>query len=261
MNRSTSRQVGGVLFVFVGFGCARAADPPAVATRPGNDWPRPRVSERAEERAAMVRRQIASGYDRQPVKDPRVLEAMRNVPRHLFVPEAYQVEAYADSPLPIGERQTISQPYIVALMTELLELKPTDKVLEIGTGSGYQAAVLSELTPHVYSIEIVKPLADQAIERFKKLGYATVMAKHGDGYQGWKEYAPFDAIIVTCDAEHLPPPLWEQLKPGGRIAVPMGEPYGIQHLMLITKTPEGKRVTKRVLGVRFVPMTGEIEKR
>ncbi len=205
----------------------------------------------------MVRDQIAKPrWDRRkPVKQKEVLAAMEAVPRHAFVTQRYQDQAYHDSPLPIDHGQTISQPYIVALMTELLELTPKKKVLEIGTGSGYQAAVLAHLTPHVYSIEIVEPLAKRAGETLKAQGYKDVKTRQGDGYFGWEEAGPFDVIIVTCAAGHLPPPLWKQLKPGGRIVVPIGGPYEVQRLVLITKTEEGKRKSKSILPVRFVPLT------
>jgi protein-L-isoaspartate(D-aspartate) O-methyltransferase len=207
----------------------------------------------------MVRVQIAEPHDgRRAVKDEAVLEAMRQVPRHAFVPEARRGDAYDDTPLPIGHGQTISQPYIVALMTELLELKPDARVLEIGTGSGYQAAVLAQLTPHVYSIEIVAPLAERAAKTLEQQQYRDVTCRSGDGYFGWAEHAPFDAVIVTCAAGHLPPPLWDQLKPGGRIVIPIGGPYELQRLIVVTKTADGKRRSQTIIPVAFVPMTGEI---
>ncbi|MHC4066771.1 MAG: protein-L-isoaspartate(D-aspartate) O-methyltransferase, partial [Planctomycetota bacterium] len=173
----------------------------------------------------MVRDQIEHPrFGGMAVTDQRVLEAMRHCPRHAFVPKLRRGQAYADSPLPIGHGQTISQPYMVAIMTELLELTPETKVLEIGTGSGYQAAVLAHLTPQVYTIEIIEPLAKRAQKVLRQQQYTEVNCRHADGYFGWKEEAPFDAIIVTCAAGHLPPPLWEQLKPGGRIVIPIGGP-------------------------------------
>ena len=218
----------------------------------------PAASERVEERERMVRQQIEQPYDgRTPVRSPVVLEAMRLCPRHAFVPWLRRSEAYTDWPLPIGHGQTISQPYIVAIMTELLELTPESKVLEIGTGSGYQAAVLAHLTPHVYTIEIVEALAKRATKTLAEQGYTEVHCRHGDGYLGWPEEAPFDAIMATCAADKLPPPLWEQLKPGGRIVAPLGGVDEIQRLVVMTKTPEGKRKELTVMAVRFVPLTRE----
>ncbi|MBN1490364.1 MAG: protein-L-isoaspartate(D-aspartate) O-methyltransferase [Phycisphaerae bacterium] len=209
----------------------------------------------------MVRRQIASPRDgRIAVRDERVLEAMREVPRHLFVPSALADDAYTDRPLPIGHGQTISQPYIVALMTEALQLKSGDKVFEVGTGSGYQAAVLAELTPHVYTVEIVEPLAERTIKLFKRLGYSTIHARAGDGYEGWPEAAPFDAMIVTCAASKVPEPLWQQLKPGGRIVIPVGEAGWTQQLTIVSKTADGQRRDDSIIPCVFVPMTGKIQK-
>ncbi len=215
-------------------------------------------AERAEERAAMVERQIASSPDgREPVRDGRVLGAMRAVPRHRFVPEDLRAYAYDDGPLPIGHGQTISQPYIVALMTELLgPPAPGAKVLEIGTGSGYQAAVLAELGARVFTIEIVEALARSAERALRAAGYGAVRVRCADGYYGWPEEAPFDGIIVTCAAGHLPPPLWEQLAPGGRIVIPIGGPYEVQRLVVIEKDREGRRASRSVTAVRFVPMVG-----
>jgi protein-L-isoaspartate(D-aspartate) O-methyltransferase len=204
------------------------------------------------ERKRMVDEQIA----RRGVRDPQVLAAMRTVPREEFVPESYRKYAHADEPLPIGEGQTISQPYIVALMTETLHIGKDSKVLEIGTGSGYQAAVLAEIAREVYSIEIIESLAMRAKETLERLGYENVHVKAGDGYRGWPEHAPFDAIIVTAAPDHVPQPLVEQLKVGGRMSIPIGEIY--QELMVITKTDSGI-VKKEVLPVRFVPMTGEAQ--
>ncbi len=215
------------------------------------------AAERAEERARMVEAQIARPRDgRRPVEDPRVLAAMRAVPRHAFVPEALRRRAYEGSPLPIGLGQTISQPYIVALMTELLKLDPDDRVLEIGTGSGYQAAILAHLTPHVYTMEIVEPLHESARRALLGQGYDRVRARPGDGYYGWPEHAPYDAIIVTCASGHLPAPLWEQLAPGGRIVIPLGSPYEVQRLVVMTREPDGSRRSRTVTSVSFVPMTG-----
>ncbi|MCX7918784.1 MAG: protein-L-isoaspartate(D-aspartate) O-methyltransferase [bacterium] len=186
------------------------------------------------------------------IQDTTVLAVMRKVPRHLFVPEKYRAEAYNDYPLPIGEGQTISQPYIVALMTESLKLKPQEKVLEIGTGSGYQAAVLAEITKNVYTIEILPSLATTAAKRLTELGYTSVKVKCGDGYQGWKEYAPFDAIIVTCAPEDIPKALVDQLKDGGRMVIPVGE-IPNQMLYLVEKR-KGTVVRKGIIPVLFVPM-------
>jgi len=219
----------------------------------------PAAGELVAERERMVRETIEVPSDgRSRVAHSGVLDAMRAVPRHAFVPDDQRPRAYADSPLPIGHGQTISQPYIVALMTELLELTPQSKVLEIGTGSGYQAAVLAHLTPSVYSIEIIMPLAELAGRTLRDQGYSEVRFRQGDGYFGWKEEAPFDAIIVTCAAGHLPPPLWEQLKPGGRIVIPIGGPFEVQRLVVVTKTPDGQRQSKTVTSVSFVPMTGDL---
>lgn len=194
---------------------------------------------------------------RTAVTDEAVVAAMRAVPRHVFMPANVRHRAYADLPVPIGHGQTISQPYIVALMTEQLELSSESKVLEIGTGSGYQAAVLAHLTPHVYTVEIIKPLAERAARTLTEQGYASVQTRRADGYFGWAEHAPYDAVIVTCAAGHLPPPLWEQLKPGGRIVIPIGGPHEVQRLVLLTKTPEGKRRSRTITAVRFVPLTRE----
>jgi protein-L-isoaspartate(D-aspartate) O-methyltransferase len=206
-------------------------------------------------REAMVQEQISHPPDyRDPVKDPSVLDAMRSVPRHLFVPSPEVSLAYGDFPLPIGYGQTISQPYIVALMTEMLELKPEHKVLEIGTGSGYQAAILSSLVKEVYTIEIIKPLALQAEERLKKLHYLNVQVKLGDGYYGWEKHAPFDRIIVTCATTFVPPPLLKQLKPGGKMCIPVGGLYTVQYLTMVEKSKEGSITMRKTLPVRFVPL-------
>lgn len=200
-----------------------------------------------KEAEKMVNRQIIA----RGVIDNNVIRVMKNTPRHLFVPETSVNLAYEDHPLSIGEGQTISQPYIVAIMTELLVLKGNEKVLEIGTGSGYQAAVLSQLVDSCFSIELIKPLADQAGDRLKRLGYNNVVVKCDDGYKGWEEYAPFDCIIITAAPEEVPPKLVEQLKIGGRMVVPVGR-Y-VQELLLITKNKKGLS-TKTIIPVRFVPM-------
>jgi protein-L-isoaspartate(D-aspartate) O-methyltransferase len=207
------------------------------------------------ERNEMVRKQLA-GRD---ITALQVLDAMKAVPRHLFVDPRYRSQAYADHPLPIDEGQTISQPYIVALMTQYLDLKKGEKVLEIGTGSGYQAAVCAQITDTVYSIEIKEKLAKTAREKLIDLDYNSIQVKHDDGYFGWEEHAPFDAIIVTCAANHIPPPLLNQLKEGGRLIIPLGSTLYYQTLTLVTKV-KGKPTVKHVLGVRFVPMTGEAQK-
>ena len=208
--------------------------------------------DRLEERMDMVKYQIRD----RGVADARVLRAMEHVPRHEFVPGDYVDQAYADHPLPIGHGQTISQPYIVALMTELLDLKETDRVLEIGTGSGYQAAILSEIVAEVYTVEIVEPLATEAEERLERLGYKNVHVLYADGYYGWEEHAPYDAIIVTCAPDHIPQPLVQQLAEGGSLVIPVGPPGGYQTLWQITR--QGQEIKKRnVTGVLFVPLTGE----
>jgi protein-L-isoaspartate(D-aspartate) O-methyltransferase len=202
----------------------------------------------------MKEEMVATQIRARGIKDEAVLNAMLKVDRHEFVPEEMRHLAYADRPLPIGEGQTISQPYIVALMTELLELKKGDKVLEVGTGSGYQAAILAELADHVYTIEIIEPLARSAEKLLKKLGYTNIDVKVGDGYIGWEEFAPFDAIVVTCAPPHIPRPLIDQLKEGGRLVIPVGDFY--QELKTVTKV-KGQLKTQNVIPVLFVPMTGE----
>ena len=214
-------------------------------------WERPRFTERYPEREHLVE----IGIIGQGITDPNVIEAMLQVPRHKFIPDEYQREAYQNRPLPIGYDQTISQPYIVALMAEMLEIEPGDKVLEIGTGSGYHAAVLSELTPYIYSIEIVEPLGVRAAELYQELGYYTIQTKIGDGYLGWEEHAPFDKIIVTAAADNVPQPLIDQLKPGGIIAIPVGPQDQSQILTRLIKSENGELKTERVIPVRFVPLT------
>jgi len=190
------------------------------------------------------------------IKNPRVLSAMTQVPRHLFVPPESQPLAYEDRPLTIGHGQTISQPYVVAAMTELIDPKEGEQVLEVGTGSGYQAAVLSHLVKHVYSVEIVKELAEEAKDRLHQLGYSNITVKHGDGFHGWAEHAPFDAIVVTAAPETVPAPLLEQLKPGGRLVIPVGSQEKWQNLKLIMKARDGTLFEKDIMPVRFVPFTG-----
>ncbi len=217
------------ILIFIPFGCAQDEDP------------------YYSSRMKMVQEQIRE----RGVKDTKVLAVMEKVKRHIFVPAWEQYQAYEDYPVPIGYRQTISQPYIVAYMTEAAELKKDDKVLEIGTGSGYQAAILAEIVNEVYTIEIIKELADSARDRLKELGYKNIWIRHGDGYEGWEEYAPFDAIIVTAAPDEIPQKLVHQLKVGGRMIVPVGDFY--QELQRITKTESGFEV-ERLLPVRFVPM-------
>jgi protein-L-isoaspartate(D-aspartate) O-methyltransferase len=200
-------------------------------------------------RARMVEDQIKG----RGIKDERVLQAMARVPRHEFVPEKHRTDAYDDGPLPIGHGQTISQPYIVALMTEEAKPRAEHRVLEIGTGSGYQAAVLAELVKEVYTIELVEALADEAKERLKRLGYKNVHTRAGDGYKGWPDAAPFDAVVVTCGADHVPDPLFEQLKPGGVLVIPVGKTQAEQSLLAITKDAKGGRTTRDLGPVRFVP--------
>jgi protein-L-isoaspartate(D-aspartate) O-methyltransferase len=220
------------------------------------DHKHPAFTERIEERTKMVAWQIQA----RDVKDPNVLKAMRVVPRHAFIRFSEQRYAYADHPLPIGYDQTISQPYIVAFMTEALKLNPNSKVLEIGTGSGYQAAVCAEIAQQVYTIEIVEGLAKRAKKCLKELGYPNVFVRFGDGFFGWPDVAPFDAIIGTAAAGRIPPPLLEQLKPGGRMILPVEGSFAFQHLVAITKDDKGNLRKRNVMPVRFVPMTGEVQK-
>ncbi|MBN2791933.1 MAG: protein-L-isoaspartate(D-aspartate) O-methyltransferase [Desulfuromonadales bacterium] len=191
-----------------------------------------------------------------PNFDPRVMEALEQVPRDAFVPPEMLDHAFDDGPLPIGQGQTISQPYIVALMTDLLDPRPTQTILEIGTGSGYQAAILAQLVEQVYSLEIIPTLAAQAAELLSRLGYDNVEVKAGDGHFGWPEHAPYDGIIITAAATHLPQTLLDQLKPGGRLVIPVGRPYSSQELLLVEKDLTGKLHSRDILGVVFVPMTG-----
>jgi protein-L-isoaspartate(D-aspartate) O-methyltransferase len=206
----------------------------------------------ASARGAMVKNQLMAGG----ISDPQVLQAMSEVPRHEFVPMAVRAFAYADGPLPIGHGQTISQPFIVAYMTQALELTKDDRVLEVGTGSGYQAAILGKLCKEVYTIEIVPPLAQSSQLVLGRLGFENVHVRQGDGYLGWPEEAPFDAIIVTCAPDHVPEPLVNQLKEGGRLVIPIGEDGAVQQLVLLRKK-DGKILRENKLDVRFVPMTGK----
>ena len=209
-----------------------------------------------QKRLAMVDKDLKG----RGITDKKVLMVMTKVPRHLFVPEKLKDKAYGDYPLPIEEGQTISQPYVVALMTEALGLKANDRVLEVGTGSGYQAAVLSSLVKEVYTIEIKKTLADTASVRLRNLGYSNVKVRYADGYFGWQEYAPFDAIIITAFVNHIPQPLLKQLKEGGRLVVPLGNTIFYQTLTLLAKK-KGEPEVIQMGGVAFVPMLGEIQKR
>jgi len=215
------------------------------------DGPRQRMS--AE--IAALARETAVATDRREFAAP-VMAAIARVPRHRFVPDDQAPYAYDNRPLPIGYGQTISQPYIVALMTDLIQPQPGQTVLEIGTGSGYQAAVLAELVGRVYTIEIIEPLARRAAEQLITLGYANVRTRVGDGYHGWEEAAPFDAIVVTAAASHIPPPLIRQLKPGGRMVIPVGAQFLAQYLLLVEKQPDGAVTTRQILPVSFVPLTG-----
>ncbi len=219
------------------------------ARRPASDEDR-RLQ---DERAAMVRTQIAS----RGLRNDAVLATMTRVPRHEFVPTEELRWAYEDGPLPIGHGQTISQPYIVAYMTEILRIEPNDRVLEVGTGSGYQAAILAELAKEVVSLEIIKPLAQSAAKRLERLGYRNITVLDGDGYFGWESAAPYDAIVVTAAATHVPPPLVAQLKRGGRMAIPVGETAWTQNLLLIEKDKDGKLTTRNLIPMRFVPLTRE----
>jgi protein-L-isoaspartate(D-aspartate) O-methyltransferase len=211
----------------------------------------------ADARRRMVEEQIRA----RGVSDPAVLAALGSVPRHLFIPEDERAGAYADRPLPIGSGQTISQPYIVALMTSLLELKPGARVLEVGTGSGFQAAVLSRIAGEVYTIEILKPLAERARHTLADLGYRNVHVREGDGFQGWPEAAPFDGIIVTAAPPSVPEPLLRQLKVGGKLVIPVGNRDALQNLLVLTKRADGSFDRASVLPVRFVPMTGQAQKK
>ncbi len=218
------------------------------------------VVQAAEPYTARKQAMLEQDIKARGVNDKRVLAAMAKVPRHLFVDEYLRPRAYEDYPLPIGEGQTISQPYVVALMTEALKLKPTDRVLEIGTGSGYQAAVLAEVVKEVYTIEIRKGLAESAAKRLQSLGYKNVAVRYADGYYGWREHAPFDAIIITAAANHIPPPLIKQLKEGGRLIVPLASTVYFQTLTLATKR-KGELDVEQLIPVTFVPMVGEVERK
>jgi protein-L-isoaspartate(D-aspartate) O-methyltransferase len=239
--------------------CSAAPTPARPTPSPGPPTPTPfQTAEGDDEDFARQREQmVLETIERRGITDEDVLRAMRAVPRHLFVPESQRQHAYGDFPLPIGYGQTISQPYIVALMTDLLELKQGDKVLEIGTGSGYQAAILAEIPGiTVYTMEIVPELAESARQRLESQDYSNVHCRQGDGYYGWPEHSPYDAIIITAAPDHLPPPLVEQLATGGRIVVPIGPPGGYQTLWKFVKGPDGELQAFSRGGVAFVPFTG-----
>ncbi|MCX7839440.1 MAG: protein-L-isoaspartate(D-aspartate) O-methyltransferase [Anaerolineae bacterium] len=230
--------------------CTCAAPPVSTPTVTAVPTSTPSVPDAfTAQRQAMVAMQIRA----RDVRDPDVLRAMETVPRHEFVPKELLAQAYNDHPLPIGYGQTISQPYIVAVMTELAQVKRGDRVLEIGTGSGYQAAILAVLTDEVYSVEIIPALAESAAERLKRLGYTSVRVKNADGYNGWEEYAPYDAIVVTCAPDHIPPPLIAQLKDGGRMVIPVGPVGGFQTLRRVIKRGD-QVLSENVMGVLFVPL-------
>ena len=209
---------------------------------------------RVEAQSAESHRRMVQHIERQGVSDSATLHALRQLPRHEFVPPEHRGRAYGDHPLPIGYGQTISQPYIVAYMTEQLHPKPGMKILEVGTGSGYQAAVLGEIGCRVFTMELVEALASSATERLARLGFDSITVMHGDGHYGWPDEAPFDAVIVTAAAGYIPPALIDQLKPGGRMIIPVGNVYGIQHLVLAEKHEDGKMRTRNLLPVRFVPL-------
>ncbi|MFQ5344225.1 MAG: protein-L-isoaspartate(D-aspartate) O-methyltransferase [Anaerolineae bacterium] len=260
MARRSTLAVVAAALVIVGSGVACGPSQPVATQTPASSGERPapttvvtptQQGSFVSERLRMVEQQIAS----RGVRDAAVLRAMQTVPRHRFVPQELSDQAYADHPLLIGYGQTISQPYIVALMTEKLALGPGDKVLEIGTGSGYQAAVLAEITDQVYSVEIIPQLAQQAAEVLRDTGYTTVQTLSADGYYGWEEHAPYDAIVVTAAPDHVPRPLIQQLKDGGRLVIPIGPPGSYQTLWQITKHGD-KLETRNLGGVLFVPFRG-----
>src|SRR5688572_847071 len=245
---------------FLSGALALIAAPLAAEAPPAHAGPLTAPARHSEQRARMVAEIAAMARDTggatgRPRLSPAVMEAMATVPRHRFVPLLQEAVAYENRPLPIGEGQTISQPFLVALMTDLLDPRAGDTVLEIGTGSGYQAAVLAQLVAKVYTIEIVEPLGRQAMRLLEQLGYRNVAVRIGDGYNGWPDAAPFDSIIVTAAPAEVPKPLIDQLKPGGRMVIPAGGSYGAQHLLLVEKQPDGTATTRRTLPVRFVPLT------
>lgn len=232
------------------------ADPTVLLEAEETDEPRHPAFE-ADEYRPYRDRMVTTQIERRGIEDPAVLDAMHRVPRHRFVPDVDAEAAYRDTPQPIGHGQTISQPYIVGYMTGILALEADDRVLEVGTGSAYQAAILAEIVDEVVSIEIIRELATSAANRLETLGYENLTVLHGDGYYGYAPRAPFDAIIVTAAAEHTPPPLIEQLKPGGRMVIPVSRGGWTQNLLLVEKDDEGEVSTRNLMSVRFVPLTGD----
>jgi len=246
--RTTTILVLVILMLAIVTGCPRAAD----VVEPNDEAKRAQMIRTIEAEV----RDISSAIGRDHI-DPRVLRVMGAVPRHEFVPEDLRPNSYADSPLPIGYGQTISQPLIVALMTDVLNVDQSSVVLEVGTGSGYQAAVVAELARQVYTIEIIPDLARNAADRLRRLGYTNVTVRVGDGYFGWPEAAPFDGIIVAAAAGHVPQPLLQQLKPDGRMVIPIGPPFGLQHLTVVQRGADGRVTTHQLFPVQFVPLTGQ----
>ncbi len=256
--RPAAPTAGAVFAAFVLASAPLAADDAPARTvllrgEAGGDIPAFADAERRDARAAMVDEQLVG----RSLSDAAVLDAMRRVPRHRFVPRERRERAYHDRPLPIGHGQTISQPYIVARMTELLDVDGDDRVLEVGTGSAYHAAVVAQLVDRLVTIEIIRPLAERAAERLRRLGYGNVTVVHGDGYYGYPEAAPFDGIVVTAAADHIPPPLTEQLARGGRMVIPVKSSGWAQNLVLVRKNADGGIRTESLMPVRFVPLTGE----
>ena len=258
-------QVGAVGAVVFSTACVRHPATDAqqrghtMQTTAGTDNEGLALESHTDQNATLRRLMVQSQLAARDIDDQRVLDAMERIPRHEFVPESLRESAYTDRPLPIGDRQTISQPYIVALMTQLARPKPDSRALDIGTGSGYQAAVLSELCKQVYSVEIIQSLADDATRRLDELGYRNVTVRCGDGYRGWPEHAPFDLIIVAAAPDHVPPALIEQLSPGGRLVLPVGDHY--QNLVVVEKQQDGDWRQWTVVPVAFVPMTGEARRK